>query len=61
MVSGSSVAKTNKVVARKMRLCLDLEKRGENAYGYINSRTIIGICSIITIRGKNKKFFGKSA
>jgi hypothetical protein len=60
-VEGFSVAKTNKVVARKIRSGIDLEKRSKNAYGYINNRTIIGICSIIILRGKNKKIFGKSA
>jgi hypothetical protein len=40
---------------------IDLEKRSKNSNYLIDRRTIIGICSIIILRGKNKKFFGKSA
>jgi hypothetical protein len=44
-----------------MRVCIDLEKKSKNTCHRADNRTIIGICSIIILRGKNKKFFGKSA
>jgi hypothetical protein len=55
------VDKTNKVASRKMWAGIELEERSKNSNYNIDRRTIIGIRSISMIRGKNKKFFGKSA